>query len=271
MYITDDILYLRLQKTGSSHVVNALEKACHGSQEGEMHGRASQELLESGRIIAGSVRNPWDWYVSIWAYGCGGKGILYDRLAGKRRIRGYGYRRSPARAARELLHETVRKRGVWRRLYRDASSPENFRKWLKMLFGPAGTRASDEKFHRSSLSDFAGLYTYRYCHLFHRNTEHLYDGSLENTTQLEEKDLEENIVQKMLRTEDLSRGILQLLKMAGVELADEVRRSITGMGRTNPSDRKRKTSYYYDSETAELVNSRDSMLVRKYGYEPPEI
>lgn len=235
-----------------------------------MHGRLPEDVMGSHRIIAGSVRNPWDWYVSVWAYGCDGEGDLRRRLAGPVRLLGHGYRESPAMGVSNLLHELVRRRRPWKDTYTDSSSPALFRRWLTFLLDPGRSRAPGEDYWRSPLSSFAGFYTYRYCRLFHRTVGHLYDGSVSGGEALREADEKLNIVQCMIRMENITEGIFRLLDMAGIEPGEETAGKIRKMGRTNPSSRKRETSFYYDRATSELVGKRESMIVDKYGYRPPE-
>ncbi len=270
IYITDRIAYLRLQKTGSSHVLRALKMTCPG-QQGEMHGRLPESILSSDRIVAASVRNPWDWYVSVWAYGCDGEGVLFDRLTGPRQILGHGYRKSLLTGMSNFMHEFLRSRRPWRETYSDSSSPALFRRWLTALLDPQRSRELGESFGRSSLSRFAGFYTYRYCWLFHRTVEHLYNGSVHDQETLQEADRKLNIVQHMLQTEKLTDGILELLETAGINIDPRSRNEIVAMNRTNPSSRKKDYSFYYDRASSDLVGNRDALIVKKYGYRPPEI
>ncbi|MEN8207693.1 MAG: hypothetical protein ABFR50_00425 [Candidatus Fermentibacteria bacterium] len=236
-----------------------------------MHGRLPDSIMHSDRIKAASVRNPWDWYVSVWAYGCDGKGVLFDKLAEPRKLLGHGYRMSLVTGVSNLLYELCRSRRIWRETYADSSSPVLFRRWLGALLDPETSRELGEAYSKSSLSRFAGFYTYRYCHLFHRTIEHLYDGTIHDQGTLLETDRRLNIVQHMLRMEKLTDGILELLENAGIDIDTETRQSILDMKPTNPSSRKRSLSFYYDEATSDLVGNRDALIVDKYGYKPPEI
>jgi len=243
---------------------------CPGRQ-GEMHGRLPASILNSDRLISGSVRNPWDWYVSVWAYGCDGEGVLYNRLTGSRKIPGHGYRKSFFSGLSNCLHELCRPRRPWRETYTDSSSPVLFRRWLTALLDPGRSRGLGENYGRSSLNRFAGFYTYRYCYLFHRTLEHLHDGTIHNRETLREADEKLNIIQHMLQTEKLTAGILELFESAGISLDIDIREKILKLDRTNPSSRNKDYSFYYDRETSDLVGQRDTLIVEKYGYSPPEI
>jgi hypothetical protein len=71
MFISNKVVFLELHKTGSS-LLRKLFKS-EGVLAGEIIGKNNQisnNLLTQDSIIVGSIRNPWDWYVSLWAYGC---------------------------------------------------------------------------------------------------------------------------------------------------------------------------------------------------------
>ena len=76
MYVSQKLVYLQMQKTGSTHVTRVLKHRIKGSQR-ERHEQLQDYQKFKDRLIVSSVRNPWDWYVSLWAYGCSGKGGVY--------------------------------------------------------------------------------------------------------------------------------------------------------------------------------------------------
>lgn len=258
-------MYIQLQKTGCSHVARALKKISPGGQM-EMHTRPTREILESGRLIAGSVRNPWDWYVSMWGYGCDGKGALFDRLTGRPRLLGQGYRRSLKGGLLNLYYDLRRDSGFWRELYSDPGSPRLFREWLRALLDSDRSMEIGEGYSTSPLRRFAGLYTFRYCRLFHDTEEHLYDDSVRDAASLELADREHNCVRHMIMTENIVDGIVEMLRKSGVDVTDELRTEIGSMERTNPSSRKEDYTFYYDEYTSGLVADRDSLIVKKHGY-----
>ena len=121
MFVCENLIYLQLQKTGCSQVTRLLEETVGGEQR-RKHGRLDEPL--SGRLLVGSIRNPWDWYVSLWAFGCSGRGAIRRRLTHPRRDkpwRAYVPGRSvPARSlrtlgeqARSAWAETTRPIGRW--------------------------------------------------------------------------------------------------------------------------------------------------------------
>lgn len=235
-----------------------------------MHSRLSERIINSGRLIAGSVRNPWDWYVSLWGYGCDGKGVLNSKLTGPRRIGGHGLVRSPSKGICDLLHDLKRNRRFWMEVYSDSDSPELFRRWLNALLASPGRKDMRGKYNRSSLSRFAGLYTYRYCYLFHDTDAHLFDGTISNMQALMEADRKHNMVGYVIRMESITEGIMEMLRVSGTSVNPDFENRIRSLKRTNPSSRKKDFSLYYDRATTELVGRRDVIIIEKYGYRPPE-
>ena len=238
--------------------------------QGEMHSRLSESVINSGRLIAGSVRNPWDWYVSLWGYGCDSKGVVHDKLTGPRRVGGHGLIRCPSEGICNLLRDLKRKRKFWMEVYSDSDSPELFRKWLNALLDSSRRFDMRVKYTRSSLSGFAGFYTYRYCYLFHNTDAHLFDGSIGNMQALREADMKHNTVDFMIRMENITEGIMEMLKVSGTSVDSALKRSIISLDKTNPSSRKKDFSLYYDKPTSELVGRREALIIEKYGYSPPE-
>lgn len=232
----------------------------------EMHSRLTEHILNSGRLVTGSIRNPFDWYVSIWGYGCDGKGFLRERLTGPKRITGHGYRHSLQLGIASLLADMRQNRNFWTELYSDSSSPILFRRWLAAIHDPRNRFRIGEGYSRSSLSLFAGLYTYRYCYLFHDSVSHLLDGGIRNLQQLIEADREHNIVKHFIRMEQINRDLLDMLAKSGTRVEADFGSRIRSLERTNPSSRKKDFSYYYDEKTADLVISRDAFLLKKHNY-----
>ena len=73
----DNFIYLDVYRTGSSHVVDLLGKICEGKP---IHAVRHASLTRcrpwgttGGKVVFTAVRNPWDWYVSLWAIGADGK------------------------------------------------------------------------------------------------------------------------------------------------------------------------------------------------------
>jgi len=279
MLFTDKLAYLELQKTGGSHV-RVLLQQLFGAKVSGKHNRPDSEDLE-GKLVIGSIRNPWDWYVSLWAYGVGGKGALryrtthgpeldyyrniLPRSMGKKRL-------SPHEFISAFFHDLGKPANRWAASYALVDDPSLFRQWLKMVFDPVRRFDLGEGFAFSPLSRYAGLLTFRYYRLFTLGDTIFTGRRLSEFAALETFDHEYNIAAGMIRTEHLEDDLIGLLNRAGYSLdeaqIDAIRHP--GNGRTNTS-RRRDSVYYYDEETLNLVGERDRFLIEKYAYSPPEI
>lgn len=178
MFVTDKIIYLQMHKTACTHVASLLSKHIGGKQIGKHNWL---EDFQTDKFICGSIRNPWDWYISLWAFGCKGEGNLHRRVAApdflkfpeilkSKLMSTYGPYLSKNFQLRDMLfhftNEMNKPTNLWRESYKDNQSPECFRMWLKLIYDPARMRDFDEGYSESSVSKFAGLMTYRYCNFF---------------------------------------------------------------------------------------------------------
>lgn len=268
MYISDRLVYLELEKTGSTHVIRMLRKLEEGGVIEGKHNRASPELLKSGRAMMGSIRNPWDWYVSQWGFGCESQGGLFLRQTGMG-ISGYGMREHPYFALRSILHQPWKPIKKWQYVYEDIKDPERFRLWLAMMFDPAHKQDIGNGYGHSNLSAFAGYFTYSYLYLYSRNIAGLYDSSMRHEGDVCVFDQQQNMLDYMIRNEYLDEDLIQAIGELGIVLDDEKHAMLSTAFRTNESARERDLSFYYDQYSLDLVAERESFIIAKYAYEKP--
>jgi hypothetical protein len=278
MFVAEKLVYLELQKTGGTHLLRLLEQYIGGQSIGK-HNRMKSEY--SDRFIMGSIRNPWDWYVSLWAYGIGGNGAIrsrtlrgvdfmyYHRLLPKAMGKNW---LTPGEFITSLYHDAYKPVARWQKTYQDSSSPDQFRDWLKMILDSARRFDIGEGYAFSPLSVSAGLMTYRYFRLFTLGADIYRDRRLANPGLLGDYDVEFNISNGMVRLEELEEDFIRLVTEAGYTLKDdqleEIRKSAAD--KTNASAR-RTAEYYYDDETIALVKRKERFLIEKYGYVAPEL
>jgi hypothetical protein len=280
VFVTDRLVYLQLHKTACTHIANLLQEVVDGEQVGK-HNRL--ERIPDGKYIAGSIRNPWDWYVSLWAFGCRGKGSIYHALTSRRwrpgeRLREAAVevirrRRAPVAAAARLRAELDKPRDLWRATYNDSDDPHGFRTWIRLLLDPRRSDDLAEGYGRSSISRFAGLMTYRYQWFAARDPRAVdAAGTFADLDELRRFDAEQNVWNGAIRTESLEDDLLRVLEEAGYVLTEEqVRRIRDGAGTKTNTSRHRPSAFYYDAETARLVAERDRLIVEKYAYTPPNV
>ena len=277
MYCTERLIYLELQKTGGTHVRTVLDRVTGGS----VHGKHNRLEEAGGRYVIGSIRNPWDWYVSLWAYGAGGKGAIRHRTTrgfhaayylnqlpremGRRNL-------NPWQALQMVGNDLCKPTARWLSCYQDHEDPQRFRDWLTMLLDHERRFDIGEGYAFSPLAAHAGILTYRYFRLYTIGDAIYRDQLLSSKDGIAAFDAEHNCADKVLRTDRLIEDLIEALHASGTELDDEqidALRKSDGE-RTNASAR-RPASYYYDADTIALVAERDAYLIDKYGFAPPLI
>lgn len=265
MFVSEKIVYLQLQKTGCTHIASLLKDIVGGEEIGK-HNRLPPDY-QGGKFVLGSVRNPWDWYVSLWAYGCGGAGDVYHRLAARPFDR-QGFNANPLKAGISWLARMKFTR-KWRGVYACAENPELFRRWLCMIHDPANHPYLGENYHKSSIRAFAGFYTYRYAYLYLRDAQRLYSGEINTLEELKSLLAYESVLDFVIHQEKLEEDVLHALSGSGVSFDLRQRQGILNRNKTNTSSRIGSLEYYYDRDSIDLVKTRERAIIEMYGYEEP--
>ncbi len=271
MFVSDNIVFLELQKTGCTHIRNLLKEIV-GGEFVERHIQADPRLFTEGRSFLGSVRDPWDWYVSLWAYGCDGKGDFFSNVTTKGiRLKSRGWKLHPYSLFIEVLESRPNRHPEqWKRTFRDVNDAGAFRQWLYMLHDEAYWSDVGEGYWRFGLNQFAGLLTYRYMRLFTCRKGEL--GALKSVStpeQLVEHEKKNCFIQHFVRNEMLESDLLAALKLMHVEVPPTTAANMMSRPRTNTSSKKHGPRFYYDPESEKLVGDRDRFMIEKFGYLAP--
>lgn len=265
MVVSDDLVFVELNKTGSTHIMKLLMEIIEGERRG-VHNAPSTTLVESDRHFLGSIRNPWDWYVSLWAYGCQGKGALYDRLTTVR-FRGHGWRYTPAEALKNFWGDITRNHEKWKQLYKDPADPALFREWLLRIHDEdIGPYTNSKGGHQMGV--LSRSYVSLFWHPDHKERALQNIGSIDEARHL---DNELCYIDHFLRTENLEDELATFLVDTLEYDLNKKEKGICKKTKTNSSSRKRDIGYYYDQTTKSLVKRKDSLVTRKFDYEPPTI
>jgi hypothetical protein len=267
MFISKKLVYLQMQKTGSTHVTKVLQQFV-GGRRGLRHGQMTDPEKYRKRFIFSSVRNPWDWYVSLYAFGCAGSGGFRKYLV---QMPMSEIRHAWAEHDRDLTRAVLRRtignplRGLkFRRLYKDAHNTENFRIWLKLVLGEEGQHILKEGYGTSEIRKSVGFMTYRFLALTTDYNAWMAEGrSAATLDQVRAFADKHNIAKRVLRMETLNEELLDVMTSAGTQISME---QIEEIGKTNASEHRKYTDYY-DDETYRLVAERDRFIVDRFGYQ----
>jgi len=158
---------------------------------------------------------------------------------------------------------------LWRDSYKDHKNPENFRKWLKLIYDPKRKRDFNEGYSESSISGYAGLMTYLYCNFFIKDffkTQNF--RGMNSFEELKEFDKKNNLLDFTIKVESLENDFIAMVEKFGYNIDEKTKNLILKSGKTNIS-KHLKPSTYFDEETIELVAEKEKLIIEKYNYSPP--
>ena len=264
MLVSKKLVFLELQKTGSTHIKQLLKKTIGGVNDGK-HNQATPELRASGRAFVGSIREPWGWYLSLFTYGCQKKGGVYLRTTNPARWK--GLKRSGALdAGIPEGFDPYSPQFMREQVYADPDNPESFRAWLRLVLTTGPHRALvEDGFAESPVSSLAGLMTYRYFLLFVDGGPQVPE-SVNTLKKLEAHEKKHLFVKHIIRNETLAEDLIRTIEDCGEPLSDEQKVQIREAPRTNTSPRKYGKSHYYDEASIALVAEREKLIIDKFDY-----
>lgn len=294
MFVADKLVYLQMEKTASTHIARVLAEVVGGAQHTQ-HVHLTRDPIgarldvdTAGRLVFASIRNPWSWYLSLWAYGCrgsGGRYGTYHRLtapppslreiavASARRAR--ATRQLPFDELRRLRTERAQQRRVradlWRPLYADADDVGAFRAWLRLLYDESSAHEVFPEFARTPMRWHSGFLTFRYFWNFSRDRGLLLrPGAVEAVADLAPFERRGMLVDDMVVVERLHADLDRVLAAAGYQLDDAQRSRLEELcaTRTNESPHRNDRDYF-DDDLVDLVAERERYLVDRFGLEAP--
>ena len=274
MFVCPEFVFIEVPKTGSTYIDRLLIQTTDGRKIGK-HNYPDPLLLHSGRDFIASIRDPFDWYISLHAYGA----KVSDRSGPYRKVRnirpftfkGYGFDKNfrfALGAYANYLQRALRTdRPAFMATYAGAHDPALFRRWLTMLYHQDFSYLYNAIFAHSPLSQYAGFYTFRFLWLTCRNREQLLSPSCPGDHDaLAMWEHENSYVDRFIRLERMSNDLLSLFDHYGYALTDEQSERIHNNHRHNASERKRDIVAYFDDAAATCIAARDRLLFEKFGY-----
>lgn len=271
VYISKRFVFLELPKTGSTHIASVLHEHLDGEYSFRKHNQASPELVDSGKIFLGSIRNPYSWYVSLWAFGCDRKGYHFLNSTMKKSLRGLGWRKNPLRAASKFLEQSSRHPNKWLKTYTNANDVSAFREWLHLMHNQDYIPDLKEPHYgNNAISKVSGLMTFHFLRLFCTRTTELEQlVSLDSWAKIFEYERMKSFTKEYIKTESIHFDIIRILNQHDPNLPAAPLLGITSKPATNTSSHRAVISQYYDIDSMNLVASRERLILDKFGYTMP--
>jgi hypothetical protein len=232
MLVTDKFVFLHLPRAGGTFVYEVINKFFPSAREIGYH--FPRELLPSEYShlpILGTVRNPWEFYVSWYHHHYSSKtfspskNVIFCSVSGDRKLDFVQTIRNALNLGvsddkLDLLIQVL---------------PENFNYQERYI--PNLTKDVMEKIRGAGI----GLYTFRFNELFGRANDVFF-----------------------CRVESLCSDLMAFFERIGAA-SDDLRSYVVGLDKKNISEH-RHYSTYYTPELAELVFIRDRQLVERFGF-----
>ena len=262
MLIGQSFIYLELLKTASSHTRKVIEhipdlKLETLGKHTTLNNLASPKDWKNKKII-GNIRNPWDWYVSHWAFACMQRGGMYKRLSNH--TLGHFYR-SPLLVLSQLSRFR-KNQSVVNNCFQDSESKEQFKRWLQfVLFEP--TRDVEHTYYELFEYNKLGLYSYEYIQMYahpHKTEELL-------TQSLSLQDVKSQLIYDyLIRVESLEQDIVGCAPYIGVK-DDQVSKALTTLGKKTNSSIRKPYQEYYDDESKRWIEQQDELIILLHDYQ----
>jgi len=232
MLVTDKFVFLHFPHSAGTFVYEVVRKFFPTAREVGYH--LPRTLLPAEHLhlpLLGTVRNPWDFYVSWYHYQCSNehyspsKNALFCCVSEDRQL-------DFVQTIRNALDLGVSEDKLDSLIQ---ALPEDFDYQKRRI--PNLTRG----FMRTIRGTALGLYTFRFNEMFGQGDDVFF-----------------------CRVENLRNDLMEFFEKIGVA-SDELRRHVLGLDRKNISEH-RHYSTYYTPALADLVLTRDRQVVERFGF-----
>ena len=264
MFISSKICFLELEKTAISSIKKFLKNHIIDGKITRPHDYVTEEILKENIFFLGSIRNPFDWYISRWSYGCMMRAddSLFRNLVKKRlnisRIKNID--KQYLKKFNYLKNQFFKNTNYLENLYSDPYNQKNFQLWLKELLVKKKDNSLAEHYYFSSFNKSFGYMTFRYLIMFTnpKYRENIY-SKLKSYKDIKDFDNNYNFINKFVKVENLNEDLNNVTKELGINKNMEIEI-------VNPSRRKKSFEYYYDKECLEIVRKQDKYIFDKFKY-----
>ncbi|CAM3667968.1 hypothetical protein [Isoptericola cucumis] len=241
MHAFVSLAYLDVEKSGSTFVSGFLRDFLDDEEVGFGKHEPLEDSPPAGRLHVLSVRDPFDTYLSLYSYGCQGRGVLGRSL----RREGFG-----------VLYD---------------GTAEGFRRWLDVVLDPAHAALMRPLgYHRSGVAEHVGLLSFRVARLSApRPLEWL--SQVGSADELVAAYRSRSVVDEVLRNESLVADLERLVRRPDLRwrpTREAALEALGGLARVNASERvDRGPGFTVPPGAWEAVAEREVLLTEVFGYD----
>lgn len=236
MHDFGNLVYLDLQKTGSTFVSHFLNRTCKLPLVREIkHARIDGWRYNKRAFYFITIRHPVTQYSSLFRYGLDRRGGLYERL--KKLGKGDLYR----------------------------GDRDSFNRWLRFLLDFSNAALLGEDYERAPVAYNLGFLSFRYLMLSLARPLRTLSKNPESVDVLRfAKD--NTIVSHVILNESLNDGLLKLATVIKPEYFDQnaVRKFFDGQARVNASTVNAKEIEGIDDDVRKLIREKERLLLEYY-------
>jgi len=236
MIVTDYFVYIHTSRHAGTFINRLIMENVSGAQMLRYHGQLKHLPPQFKHLpVIGFVRNPWDWYISMYfdyqsknqyiyeIVSEGGKADINETL---KRFVQLGNDESDATHTRKLLFQ---------------AAPKDLNQTQPMRYLMPGLTKNDFAQYPQNV----GYYSWLYKNMHEINN---------------------NLVGNIGRFENLRKELLRLFEETNTPISSKMSKYINDQKPVNSSSRDKSYAQYYTDELVELIAKKDQWIIDQYHY-----
>lgn len=269
MFKSDELIYIQMQKTACTHIAKLLAQLFKGEIIGK-HNVATPEQIKSHPYFIGSIRNPWDWYLSLWTFGVSGRGALMYHLTKRNLLPTFKTMlKHPKTGYQPWLNALTKDVKTWRSVYSHSDDITAFRRWIALIHSSNNCNTLGQDNRYQNISQYVGLMTYRYLLLYCYDNQQLTVMNFSQFKQLYQFEQDTCYIDYFVRQEALETTLSHAIEHIR-PLTTKEKSFIINAKKANTSIRMLSINEYYDQKSIDLIQNRDRLIIEKFNYSPLE-
>ncbi|PQB04238.1 hypothetical protein [Aureitalea marina] len=268
MFLTDDFCYVDMPKTGTVAVNNWL-KELFPDRYFKHHEKPNADIVNSGRLLFGTYRDPHSFYLSLWTYGCTKRertGGVYSNLTSFRLFKSLAYSKNKLGAIRAIVSKLRLRRSLdieyHKRLYADKNDPELFRQWLRIVLDPKYACLLSGSYYYSGIHKLTGLYSWYMLTFYFKDLGVLTQGKVRSEKELLQFVAANCYIDEFIDQQNLFESFQNLMREHQFLKNNAVLDRLEDRPMNSSKSGQVDHMSFYTDELVKLVESRESVIVQ---------